>query len=57
MLPTGAAGVCAGRVLPTPAAPVGTQHAEAMFTAQLEKATAQEFYVDLKTLVAAVPII
>ncbi len=29
------------------------RHAEAVFTAQMEKATAQEFYADLKRLVAA----
>ena len=29
------------------------RHAEAVFTAQMEKATAQEFYADLKALVAA----
>jgi FMN-dependent oxidoreductase (nitrilotriacetate monooxygenase family) len=29
------------------------RHAEAVFTAHMEKATAQEFYVDLKSLVAA----
>ena len=29
------------------------RHAEAVFTAQMEKATAQEFYADLKRLAAA----
>ena len=29
------------------------RHAEAVFTAQMEKATAQDFYADLKTLAAA----
>ena len=29
------------------------RHAEAVFTAHMEKATAQEFYADLKALVAA----
>ena len=29
------------------------RHAEAVFTAQMEKATAQDFYADLKALAAA----
>src|SRR3954465_708967 len=35
-----------------PARRFAARHAEAVFTAQMEKATAQEFYADLKALVA-----
>jgi alkanesulfonate monooxygenase SsuD/methylene tetrahydromethanopterin reductase-like flavin-dependent oxidoreductase (luciferase family) len=47
-LSAGPAGAGAGRDRPTPAARFAARHAEAVFTAQMEKATAQEFYADLK---------